>query len=285
MRSRSLTRPFFIVILLALTLLWLTPLGVTLFVALKTNREYANKPLWSLPTQFALTDNMRFAWSAGKLGVSFVNTLLYASIGASCAILLASLAAYALAHLKPRGSFGWFLIIYSGTIFPFQMYLLPLYHMYITLVPPVINRNLYDTQLGLYLFYIAICIPFCLFVLRNYFTTIPVEIAEAGRLDGLSNFGVYLRIYMPLSLSPIAALFLFQFTWIWNDLLFGITLARSEDVRPLMAGLAGMRGIYSAQNTPGVLAGALIASLPTIAIFVGLRRYLLRGLVLTTSGE
>lgn len=278
MRSRSVTRPLFIVTLLVLTLLWLTPLGVTFFVALKSSREYASKPLWSLPTQFALVDNIRFAWSAGKLGVSFVNTVLYATIGASCAIALASLAAFALAHLRPRGSFGWFLIIYSGTIFPFQMYLLPLYHIYIT-------HDLYDTKLGLYLFYIAICIPFCLFVLRNYFTTIPVEIAEAGRLDGLSNFGVYLRIYVPLSFSPIAALFLFQFTWIWNDLLFGITLARSDDVRPLMAGLAGMRGIYSAQNTPGVLAGALIASLPTIAIFLGLRKYLLQGLVLTTQGE
>jgi len=80
-------------------------------------------------------------------------------------------------------------------------------------------------------------------------------------------------------------LFLFQFTWIWNDLLFGITLARSEDVRPLMAGLAGMRGIYASQNTPGVLTGALIASVPTILIFIGLRRYLLRGMVLTTQGE
>jgi len=96
---------------------------------------------------------------------------------------------------------------------------------------------------------------------------------------------VYLYIFMPISLSALAALFLFQFTWIWNELLFGITLARSQDVRPVMAGLAGMRGIYAAQNTPGVLAGALIASAPTIIIFLILRRYLLRGLALSTQGE
>ena len=138
---------------------------------------------------------------------------------------------------------------------------------------------------GLLLFYIAIAIPFCLFVLRNHFTTIDIEIIEAAKLDGLSNFGLYLRIYMPLSVAAIVALFLFQFTWIWNDLLFGLTLAKSNDVRPIMAGLAGLRGAYSVQNTPGVLAGALIASVPTVLIFVLLGRYLLRGMTLTTSGE
>lgn len=104
-------------------------------------------------------------------------------------------------------------------------------------------------------------------------------------MDGLSNFGIYMRMYLPLSIPAIAALFLFQFTWIWNDLLFGITLAKSPDVRPIMAGLASLRGSYSADNTPAVLAGALMASLPTVIIFIALGRYLLRGMTLTTSGE
>jgi multiple sugar transport system permease protein len=88
-----------------------------------------------------------------------------------------------------------------------------------------------------------------------------------------------------LSVAAIAALFLFQFTWIWNDLLFGITLFKSPDVRPILAGLAGLRDTYAAQNIPGVLAGALLASVLTILIFVALGRYLLRGMTLTTSGE
>jgi multiple sugar transport system permease protein len=192
--------------------------------------------------------------------------------------VLASLAAYAMVQLRLKGSFFWFLVIYSGTIFPFQMYLLPLFYFYQ-------NSSLYDTQVGLLLFYTAIAIPFCLFVLRNYFTTISTEIIESAKIDGLSNFGIYLQICMRLSIAPIAALFLFQFTWIWNDLLFGITLAKSADVRPIMAGLASMRGIYAAQNTPGVLAGALLASVPTGLIFLFLHRYLLTGLSLTTSRE
>ena len=90
---------------------------------------------------------------------------------------------------------------------------------------------------------------------------------------------------MPLSVAAIAALFLFQFAWIWNDLLFGLTLAKSNDVRPIMSGLARLRGTYSVKNIPCVLAGALVASVPTVLIFILLGRYLLRGMTLTTSGE
>jgi multiple sugar transport system permease protein len=278
MAKNSITRVIFLGLLSILVILWLLPLGVTIITALKSSEEAADTYPWKLPRQIALSDNIAFAWNKGSLGESFVISLVYATGGAAAAIVLASLAAYAMVQLRLKGSFFWFLVIYSGTIFPFQMYLLPLFYFYQ-------NSSLYDTQVGLLLFYTAIAIPFCLFVLRNYFTTISTEIIESAKIDGLSNFGIYLQICMRLSLAPIAALFLFQFTWIWNDLLFGITLAKSADVRPIMAGLASMRGIYAAQNTPGVLAGALLASVPTGLIFLFLHRYLLTGLSLTTSRE
>ena len=261
-----------------LAIVWLIPLAITFLTALKSNEEFASTAMWSLPKDIALVENLRFAWDTGKMGESFVRSLSYATVGATIAIVFASLAAHALVQLRVSRSFFWFLLIYSGTIFAFQMYLLPLFYMYQ-------KTGLYDTQLGMMLFYTAIAIPFCLFVLRNHFATIDREIIEAAKMDGLSNFGLYARMYMPLSIAPIAALFLFQFTWIWNDLLFGITLAKSADVRPIMAGLASLRGLYSANNTPGVMAGALLASLPTILIFILLGRYLLRGMTLTTSGE
>jgi multiple sugar transport system permease protein len=261
-----------------LVVVWLFPLITTFMTALKTPQEEAATYPWQLPEGFALLDNVAWAWDQGRLGQSFPVTILYAAFGAAAAIVLGSLAGFSLVQLRPRRAFGWFLLIYAGTIFPFQMYLLPLFYFYQA-------TSLYDRQMGLMLFYTAIAIPFCLFVLRNHFTTIDYEIVEAAKLDGLSNFGLYLRIYMPLSFAAIAALFLFQFTWIWNDLLFGLTLAKSPDVRPIMAGLAGLRGTYAAQNTPGVLAGALLASVPTVLIFVLLGRYLLQGMTLTTSGE
>jgi ABC-type glycerol-3-phosphate transport system permease component len=278
MSKKYLTRGALLLVMSVLVVFWLIPLVTTFLTALKTSQEAAATFPWQLPQGFALPENIVWAWNNGKLGQSFLRSILYAGLGAAFAIAMASLAAYALVQLRPKGAFIWFLLIYSGTIFPFQMYLLPLFFMYQ-------KTSLYDSQVGMVLFYTAIAIPFCLFVLRNHFTTIEYEIVEAAQLDGLSNFGIYLRIYMPLSVAAIAALFLFQFTWIWNDLLFGITLSKSPDVRPIMAGLAGLRGTYAAQNIPGVLAGALLASVPTILIFVALGRYLLRGMTLTTSGE
>jgi len=275
---KHITRGLLMAFMTLLVIIWLIPLIITFMTALKTAKEASASYPWELPQGFALVENLTWAWNRGRLGQSFVQSIIYAGVGSAFAIVLASLAAFSLAQLQPRRAFGWFLLIYAGTIFPFQMYLLPLFYLYQT-------TGLYDTQIGLTLFYTAIAIPFCLFVLRNHFTTIEHEIIEAAKLDGLSNFGIYRRIYMPLSVAAVAALFLFQFTWIWNDLLFGLTLAKSPDVRPIMAGLAGLRGAYSAANTPGVLAGALMASMPTLLIFILLGRYLLRGMTLTTSGE
>lgn len=275
---KHLTRGLLMLFMTLLVIVWLIPLLITFMTALKTAKEAASSYPWEMPQGFALVENVKWAWNKGRLGQSFGQSVVYAGVGSAFAIALASLAAFSLAQLRPKRAFTWFLLIYAGTIFPFQMYLLPLFYLYQ-------RTGLYDSRIGLTLFYTAIAIPFCLFVLRNQFTTIDYEIVEAAKLDGLSNFGIYRRIYMPLSLAAVAALFLFQFTWIWNDLLFGLTLAKSPDVRPIMAGLAGLRGTYSAANTPGVLAGALLASVPTLLIFIALGRYLLRGMTLTTSGE
>ncbi|MFN8457621.1 MAG: carbohydrate ABC transporter permease [Anaerolineae bacterium] len=213
MAKNSIIRIILFGLLSILVILWLLPLIITFITALKSPREVADTYPWDLPQQISLSDNLAFAWNKGSLGESFVISLVYATGGAVGAIILASLAAFAMVQLRLKGSFFWFLVIYSGTIFPFQMYLLPLFYFYQ-------NSSLYDTQVGLLLFYTAIAIPFCLFVMRNYFTTISPEIIESAKIDGLSNFGIYLRICMRLSLAPIAALFCFSLPGFGNDLLW-----------------------------------------------------------------
>lgn len=175
--------------------------------------------------------------------------------------------------LKIKGSFLWFLVIFSGTLFPYQIYIVPLYQMYS-------NLGLYDSQIGMLIFYVAVCIPFCTLVLRSFFGTVPAEIAQAARVDGSSEFRIFVQIYLPLSVSALLVLFLFQFTWIWNDLLFGLVLSNSSDVRPVMASLSSLMGVYAGTSFTVVLAGALVASLPTLLIFLGLQRYFMEGLTL-----
>jgi multiple sugar transport system permease protein len=278
-RLLALRRPLSRSWLVALGLVWLVPLWLLVITPMKSTPEYADHTQWTLPSHpLRLLDNLRTAWDSAGLGPGFVASLTYGLTGALLAILFGSLGAYAITRLGVKLGFFWFILVFSGTIFPFQMYLIPLFKLYT-------NTGLYDTWLGMALFYTAIAIPFCLFVMRGFFATIPVEIQDAARLDGASDFRIYWRMFMPLARGPIAVLLLFQFTWIWNDLLFGLVLSTSDGVRPITPSLLGLQGVYSNTGPPVVLAGALIGSLPTVLLFLFLGRYLLQGLVLSVGRE
>jgi ABC-type glycerol-3-phosphate transport system permease component len=262
------------------TLLWLIPLWMVVVTAMKTTSEYVrDSSQWQLPRQpLNLFSNIAQAWSTSGMGPGFEASLLYGLVGAGLAIIFASLGAYAITWLRIRGRFFWFVLVFSGTIFPFQMYLIPLFKLYQ-------DVDLYDTQVGMILFYTAIAIPFCLFVMRGFFATFPREQQEAARLDGSGDLGIFLRIFLPQARGAIAVLFLFQFTWIWNDLLFGLVLSTSDGVRPVAPSLAGLQGQFAHTGPPITLAAALLATLPTIITFLLLGRYMMRGLTLTTAGR
>lgn len=259
------------VLLLVLGAVWILPLYLFLINAATSSREYARKERWAAPTDFALFDNVSAAWDAARLGQAVGSTLLYAVVGAALAVLVASLAAFAIVSLRIKHGFFWFLLIYAGTIFPFQMYLSPLYSMFV-------NWRLYNTHYGLLLFYTAIAVPFATFVIRNHFASVPPDLGEAARLDGASSLTVYRHIFVPLSLNAFVTVFILQFTWIWNDLLFGLTLSRSEGIRPIMAALAALTGQYARTGPPVALAGALLVSIPTFALFFAVQRVFVRGL-------
>ncbi len=262
---------------LVLCVFWLLPLLLVTMNAFKEKREYLMGNTWTLPQGFRLFENMQNAWGKG-LGDGFFNSILYGLTGASGAILLASLAAFGIVRLKiPRGLF-WFLLIYSGTIFPFQMYLIPLFRLYL-------SSELYDTRLGMIAFYVAICIPFCTFVMRGFFLSLPWDFQEAAKIDGANDWQVFWRLMVPLARAPMLVLLLFQFTWIWNDLLFGLILTKSPEVRPIMPTLLGMQSIYGASDGPTIIAAVVIASLPMLLLFLLLQRYFIQGLRLGSVGD
>jgi multiple sugar transport system permease protein len=258
-------------LLLILGLAWILPVYLFLVNAVSSSEEYAQKERWAPPKDFALADNISDAWTFAHLGQAIGSTLFYAIVGALLAVLIAALAAFALASLRVPHAFFWFMVIYAGTIFPFQMYLSPLYKMFT-------DFELYNTHQGLLIFYTAIAIPFATFVIRNHFISIPSDLSEAARLDGASALVVFFHIFVPLSLNAFATVFILQFTWIWNDLLFGLTLSKDEEIRPIMTALAALQGQYSRNGPPVALAGALLVSLPTIALFFAVQRVFVRGL-------
>lgn len=266
-------------IVLFLGALWIIPLYLFLINAATGPKEFGKKEKYQPPTEFALWDNIQAAWTTAHLGQAVFSTIFYAVVGGLLACLLAGLAAYAIVSLKIRWGFFWFLVIYAGTIFPFQMYLSPLYSMYINW--SIGGFSLYNTHIGLLVLYTAIAIPFATFVVRNHFTSIPVDIAEAAKLDGSSAMRVFATIFVPLSFNAFATVFILQFTWIWNDLLFGLTLSQSTNVRPIMTALAALQGQYASSGPTLVLAGAFIVSIPTFVLFFAVQRVFERGLRVT----
>lgn len=262
--------------IVCLAVVWLSPVLLILMNATKSLLDFSQGNIWSFPTSFHFFENAREALDAGQLGKGMISSLSYGVIGTALSIFIAALAAYGIVILRIKGGFYWFLLIYSGTIFPFQMYLVPLFKAYQAF-------GLYNTFWGMALFYTAICIPFCVFLLRNYMSTISYEIVEAAQLDGFSSFGVFAKIISPLLLPPISVLILFQFTWIWNDLIFGMTLTRSESIRPIMAGLAAMQGIFFRSGITTLMAGIVITSLPTLLLFLVLQRNFIKGMQLSVK--
>ncbi|MCE2473861.1 MAG: carbohydrate ABC transporter permease, partial [Anaerolineae bacterium] len=230
---------------------WVTPLVIVVLSSMKTPIEQSQSGTLALPENAAMIlDNISSASELSGIGNGILSSLIYAFVGSVTAVIVASSAAYSIAMLKIRFPFFWFLLIYSGTVFPFQMYLMPLFQMYQSV-------GLYDTRMGMLLFYSAIAVPFCLFVFRNYFIGMQQEVFEAAALDGASSFQTYLRVLLPMAKAPALFLFVTQFSWIWNDFLFGQVLAKSDDVRPVMTSLALLSGTYGTGTVPQQMAGAL----------------------------
>lgn len=255
------------VILLFLSLVWLCPIFFSVTYSVKSRIESNRTNVWAMPKANALPENLDYIqYSVGffnSMGVSFI----YALVGAGCAVAFATLAAYAIAHLPIKGRMLWFLWIYSGTIFPFQMYLIPVFRMYNIV-------GLYNTRLGMMLFYMSICIPFAMFVIRNFFTGISREVLESAKIDGASNMTILRKILAPMSVAPIAVVFFTQFSWCWGDLLFGMTFTKSINVRPVMPTLAVLSG-----HGPALILAGLIASVPTLILFSLLQKNMETGLV------
>ena len=182
--------------------IWMVPFYYLFTSIFKTTEEYSiNHPL-SLPTGVApLFANAAQAWQQGKMGAGLLNSTLYATLGAGLAVFFAAMAAYGLTRIHFERKNMWFMLIFAGTVFPFQMYLIPLFFGFQKI-------GILNTQFGMVLVYTAICIPFPVLVLRNYMNGIPREMDEAARMDGAREFTVFWHIVLPNCRGPMAATFL-----------------------------------------------------------------------------
>jgi multiple sugar transport system permease protein len=257
-------------VVIVLTIIWIIPTYLVVVNAMTPVHSYTGSPIW-WPSGFAFFENVAQGWVAGQFWWPFLNSLLYALVGAGAAVLLASLAAFGLVIMPVKRTKLWFWLSYAGTLLPLQVFALPLYQASVQL-------GIYDTRTILIIIYIALCIPFAFFVTRNFLITIPSEIGQAAKLDGAGWWRMFISVFLPLMRPALVAAFVFQFIYIWNELFFGISLTISPENQPVMAALASLQTQTSALSQPAILATAVVVSAPAIIVFLVFQRFFVTGL-------
>ncbi len=217
-------------------------------------------------------DNYKEIWVGANIQTYLKNSFTVTIPATLISIALGILMGYVFSMLPFKGSEVLYMFVLAGMFFPPQIVLIPLFKFYNDI-------KLYDTLWPMIITHSAFGLPICTLIMRNFFSSIPKAIREAAIIDGASEPQVLTRIMLPVSLPAVAVLATLQFTWIWNDFLFPIIFTQSDTMRTIMVGLIAMKGQYSiAYGAQGAM--AVIASLPTLIIFIFFQRYFIKGMTL-----
>ena len=273
-KERISGRAVNLLIYLSLTILvfiYILPALGVIMTSVKLDSEISREGLWTLPKQIHW-DNYREIWTEANVNVYMRNSFLVTIPAVVLSISLGVLLGYVFSKLPFRGSEALFVFVLAGLFFPPQIVLIPLFRFYNAI-------GVYDTLWPMIITHTAFGISLCTLIMRNFFSSIPTAIREAAIVDGSNEWQVLTKVILPVSLPALAVLATLQFTWIWNDFLYPIIFTQSDDMRTIMVGLITMKGQYSvAYGAQGAM--AIVASIPTLLIFVFFQRYFIRGLTL-----
>jgi len=272
--TRTWTRWFLFAVVLIAALLWMMPFFIAILTSFRTNDDILSRGLLALPTSINL-NSFSDAWTRGDLSKFLPNSFIVTLPALGITLFLSSLSAYALARFDFRGRRFLLGVFVGGMMLPFQILLLPVFRLSEFL-------GIYDSYWGLIGIHAAFQLGFCTFVLRNYMVTIPDSLSEAAKIDGAGEWRIYWGIIMPLVIPALAAIATLEFTWIFNDYIWALILVRSSDKMPVTAGLAILQGQYI-QDWTVIISGALMATVPTVAVFIFLQKYFIQGLTLGSN--
>jgi alpha-glucoside transport system permease protein len=257
--------------LTALTVVWLIPLATVAMSSLRPQDEI-RAGWWNLRSATFTIQNYVEAWSQG-LSEFVVNSLIITLLSVSLTVIAGTLAAYAFARLSFRlKNVSYFLLI-TTMIVPVQLILIPLLPWFRTLG---FDAGAFEPYLGIALVHTAFGAGWAVFMITSFLNELPEEIIEAATIDGAGHFDLFRRIVVPLAIPGIVSFAIIDFIFVWNDLLLALTLLGRE-FQPLTVGLANLQSPHLAQDDL-VSAGAMMAILPPLLLFVALNRYYVRGL-------
>jgi ABC-type glycerol-3-phosphate transport system permease component len=249
----------------------LFPVYFMVVSAFKTKAQYLDNK-WGLPLQPVLT-NFVTALAGEKFFLRFANSLILTVGSVGLSLIIACLAAYAFARMPFRGKRTLFNLVLALMVVPPVVMVVPLF-------VSMVAWKMVNTYQGTILIYVGLLMPFSVFLMTNFFRTIPREIIEAARMDGCSTARVFRSIMMPLSAPAVLTLIVVNAMWVWNELLIALIFLQRDDMKTLMVGIASMRS-RNYVDIPATMAGLLVATIPIVILYIFGQRYFIRGL---TSG-
>jgi multiple sugar transport system permease protein len=286
-KRRSRLRPARIALYVFLTFMaitWLFPLLWAVFASLRPYKDTLANGYISLPSVLNL-DNYARAWSQGEFAKFYLNSLIVAVPAVILTLFLASMVAFAVTRFSWKFNLLCLMLFTAGNLLPPQVIIVPLFRLYNLLpLPAPLSDNgvVYDQYFGIILIHVAFQTGFCVFVLSNYMKTLSKELTEAALVDGAPVRTIYWSIILPLCRPALAALATLEFTFIYNDFFWALLLMKSGDKRPITSALGNLQGAFFT-DTNLLAAGAMLAAIPSILVYIALQRQFIRGLALGAS--
>jgi alpha-glucoside transport system permease protein len=277
------------IFIIAFTVIWTVPTVGLLVTSLRPAKYVANSGWWTVieHPHFTLSNYNTVLFGKDSTPAIFpyiINSIAITIPATLITLAIATMAAYGLAWVKFKGSDTVFFIIFALQVVPLQMSLIPLLRFYnfgahIGSVPIFPALHLGGKYYPVWVSHTMFGLPLAVFLLHNFISQLPEDMMEAARVDGANHFRIFRQIVLPLSTPAIAAFAIFQFLWVWNDLLVALTFAGgTPKVLPLTGRLEQLVGQYGA-NWQLLTAGAFIALVIPLIVFFSLQRYFVRGLL------
>ncbi len=256
------------VLLIIFLIAFLLPIYVLLATSFKPFEEVGKPLMWNWPSKLSFES---FAKAFDKLKGNLLNSFILVIPATLISAMIGSLNGYALSKLKFRGSNILFALILFGMFIPYQSILFPL----ITFLQDV---GLYGSIGGLIVAHVVYGLPITTLIFRNYYSEVPTELIEAASIDGAGIFKSYWKVLFPISLPGFVVVIIWQFTNVWNEFLFAVTVTSDPTKQPITVALVNLAGSQVVEWNVQ-MAGAIITALPTLIVYILLGKYFLRGLL------
>lgn len=222
---------------------------------------FPKNPVWS---------NFYDAWIKGGFGIYFLNSLFYAVTVVFGIVIVSSLAAFAFSRLKFPGKNILFYMFLGAMMIPLPGSFVPLYVM-------MTKLHLVNTRIGYILCMINVGLPFSIYLLKTFFDKMPVELEDAGRIDGCSRLGIWWNVALPLAKPAIAVIIIFNSLNVWNEYILATLIFSSKNLMPLQRGLMIFQGTHITEYSL-LMAGMTITTVPIVLVYLLMQRHIIKGI-------